>query len=1088
MRMIPIILLVLLLPGTDVAQLPQPVYIGNASWVKAATKGQPEILPVTRHKMWMNKTVRPNEHGSFKSRKIDPKTKILRATPTIPVMGSVVYKNIHLPTPEISDAAPLLTRDNADFNVNYTDKQHGFAGTTSSDFAEDDAHNIWIASETGLIKYDGYHYYQYAQTNLFPAAEINSLVFDTQKRLWMATARGLYYMQHDSLYAVSGRDIDFPNLYCFKVQEDQQQRIWISSKQNGAICITQNKIQVYDTRCGLPNNYAFNTFIDKHNNIYIALWNSGIVIIQPDKMLNMFSHMDGPTIGISIIRSFVEDEKGVWMGTYTNGLLCMQPHDTIQYTIKGGYNDRIFDIKKAPKGLWLSIYGWGVTYLSDTDIFSVKGSSGLVSPYAYYMMKDSFHNLWISDLSGGFSRLNENLFYQRPLPNRSTHYIEKTIRDDKNGTWVFTSGTGLWYLHDTLATQYMNKLANGVAGIYYPKDGILNKDGSLWMVGYDGEGIMYGKGQDFVCYKYTDFKEHSTILFMQKDADEKLWFSTMNYGVISYDNKVFRHYTDTSGLLSMFPQKLFLDAEKKVCCSFTNGFQRFNGSIIQNLFIGDSMFKGRVNSLLVKDVTTSFMAVNGHGLYVMHNNKVYQLNTDHGLASNNINSIVMDAGGKIWATTDKGIEYYIFDGIIVKEHRFFNQSNGAYVSVAGVVLQDTLGNPYWTSENKKLVFNPVFQNPETKAPLFSIMQTKVDETDIMIGKKISILPDQKININFTAIYWGREIFLNIKYLLISERGDTSIRSVENKGNILISDIQPGNYRVVLMAKDNNETYYSGSLQVVVRNFWYNTWLFRLFMICLLVAGIVIYFRQKSARQLAMNKILEIKVAEQTEEIIKEKEELQKSNRIIDEQSREKDVLIQEINHRVKNNLQFMTAMVEMQIRASGKRDITRSLLETNRRINAMSLVHEMLYDNTKKIQGLSIKKYITELVDNLTEMASGEEDPIRINMHVVDLFMDSRSAVSLGMIISELVSNSFRHAFIGIDSPEVNIVLAQVDENGFIRLTVSDNGNGLKKEKESGTGLGRKFVDIFSRQLEGTYTIQTTPHFTYELQFKIFEP
>ncbi len=1087
MRVIPIILLVFILPYTCVAQLQQPVYIGNASWIKAATRGEPRILPVTHHKMWMNKTVYPNEASTFKSRKIDPQTKILRTAPTVPVTGSVIYKIIPLPVPEISEAAPLLTRDNADFNVNYTDKQHGFAGTDSKDFAEDDAHNIWIASETGLIKYDGYHYYQYAPTSQFPAAEINSLVFDAQKRLWIATSNGLYYMQRDSLYTVSSTDADFSNIYCFKVQEDKQQRIWVSTKQNGAICITKNRTQIYDTRCGLPNNYAFNTFIDKHNNIYIALWNSGIVIIEADKMRNLFASMPGPTTGISMIRSFTEDEKGVWMGTYTNGLLCMQPNDTIQYTINGKYTDRIFDIKKAPQGLWLSIYGWGVTYFSDTHIFSVGGSNGLVSRNAYYMLKDSFDNLWIADLAGGFSRLNENLFYQLPFPNKSTFNIEKSIRDDKKGTWVFTGGSGLWYLHDSTATQYMNKLANGVAGIYYPKEGILNKDGSIWMVGYDGEGIMYGKGQDFVCYKYTDFKEHAIILFMQEDGNKKLWFSTMNYGVISYDNKVFRHYTDTSGLLNMFPQKLFLDIENKVCCSFKNGFQRFSGNTIQNLFIGNSLFTRQVNYLFVKDAETSFMAVNNHGLYVIHKNKVYQLTTDQGLASNNINSIVKDAEGKIWITTDKGVEYFVFNDSKLLEHKFFNQSNGPFVSNPGLVLQDTLGNPYWTMLNKQMIFNPVFEKKLKKAPIFTFMQIQVDKKEIRADKKISILPDQKININFTAIYWGRENFLNIKYLLISSDGDTTIHSVENRGNILISDIQPDNYRVVLMAKDNNETYYAGTLQLAVRNFWYNTWLFRLLMICLLVSGIVSYFRQKAARQKAMNKILKIKVAEQTEEIIKEKEELEKSNKIIDEQVREKDVLIQEINHRVKNNLQFMTAMVEMQIRASGRKDTTRSLQETNRRINAMSLVHEMLYDNTKKIQGLSIKKYITELVDNLKEMASGEEHPIAINMDVADLFMDSRSAVSLGMIISELVSNSFKHAFAGIDSPEVNIVLAPVTENDYLRLTVSDNGNGIKEENESGSGLGRKFVDIFSRQLEGTYTIQTRPHFTYELHFKIFE-
>jgi two-component sensor histidine kinase/ligand-binding sensor domain-containing protein len=1086
MRLMPIILPVILCANTGTAQLQQPVYIGNLSWSKAVCKSEPTPLPVTPHKIWMTRTVYPNESTRFRQGKIDPQTKVLHTGRTLPAAAAVTYKAAPLPVPEITEAAPLLTRDNADFNVNYTDKQHGFAGSNTQDIAEDANHHIWIASEAGLIRYDGYHYYKYATNTQFPVKEVNSLLFDSRQRLWMGTSTGLYYIQHDSIYTVASRDVDFRGLYCFKVQQDKQHRIWVSTKQSGALCIADQRMQVYDTRCGLPNNYAFNTFIDSRDNIYIALWDRGIVIIKPEKMVNMFASMPGPTVGISMIRSFTEDEKGIWMGTYTNGLLCMQAKDTLQYTFNGRFTDRIFDIKKAPQGLSLSIYGSGLTYFSDKDLFSIGEANGLVGRNAYYMMQDSFGNLWVTDLYSGFSRLNENLIYQRALPNKHYMHIEKAVRDQNNGSWLFTSGTGLWYLHDTVATKYMNDLANGVAGIYYPKEGMLEEDGSIWMVGYDGEGIMHGKGQDFVCYKYTDFKEHAIILSMKKDRDKKLWFSTMNYGVISYDNNVFRHYTDSSGLRNMAPVKLFLDAENKVCCSFSNGFQRFSDHGIENMQLNNRLFDKQVNDLFVKDAQNTIMAVANEGLFVVHDKEVYQLTTQQGLGTNNINSIVSDASGRIWVTTDKGIEYFVFNGPELKDHQRFDQSNGAYVPTAGNAIIDEAGNPYWTNGDKKLVFNPLFRNTQHTALVFSITQIQVDKTQLQPGERIAALPDQKININFTAIYWGRENFLNIKYLLISGHGDTTVRSVENMGNILISDVQPDDYRVVLMAKDNDKTFYAEPIRVQVNNFWYNTWLFRLLLLGLVVAGIIVYFRQKAARQRAMNKELKRKVAEQTAVILREKEELVKSNRIIDEQVREKDVLIQEINHRVKNNLQFMTAMVEMQIRASAKKDTTDSLQETNRRITAMSLVHEMLYDNTKKVQGLSVKKYITELVDNLKEMASGKERPISINIDVADIFMDSRSAVSLGMIISELVSNSFKHAFAGVEYPEVYIELIPLDD-GYLQLTVRDNGKGIKNENAAGTGLGRKFVDIFSRQLDGTYSMQTAGQFIYTLRFKIFE-
>ncbi len=1086
MRLIPIILLLIVLTGSSSAQLQQPIYIGDASWVNAKVKGEPTILPVTQHKMWMKKIVYPNERNTFQQRKIDPETKILKTTPTVPVSGSIRYQAIPLPVPEILEAAPLLTRDNADFNVNYTDKQHGYVGTDSKDFAEDDAHNIWIASESGLIKYDGYHYYLYAQTKQFSANEINSLLFDSQKRLWIATNKGLYYLQHDTLFTLSSKEVDFQNLFCFKVQQDNQKRIWISSKQSGAICINQNKIQIYDTRCGLPNNYVFNTFIDKQNNIYIALWNSGIVIIQPDKMLNMFANMNGPTIGISIIRSIVEDEKGIWLGSYTNGLICMKPKDTIQYTVNGRYTDRIFDMQKAPKGLWLSIYGWGVTYLSDTDLFSIRGSNGLVSSNAYFMMKDSFHNLWIADLLGGFSRLNENLIYQLALPNKYTRHIQKTIRDNKNGTWLFTSGTGLIYQHDTLSTQYMNDLANGVAGIYYPIDGILNKDGSMWMVGYDGEGIMYGKEQEFVCYKYTNFKEHTTIYSMQKDSNGKLWFSTMNYGVISYENQVFKHFTEATGLLSMVPIKLYLDAENNVCCAFNNGFQRFSNSTIQNLHIGDSMFTRQVNSYYVKDATTSFMAVNNHGLYVINKNKVYQLNTSNGLASNNLKSMVVDSQGKLWVTTDKGIEYFVFDGIRLKELHFYNQSNGSFVSVGGLVLLDSLGNPYWTDANKKMIFNPLFQDPQKKAPIITFTSIKVNDQEIAKDKKVSIWPNQKININFTAIYWGRENFIDIKYLLISGNGDTSIHTFENKGHIVISDAQPNNYRIVLVAKDKDKTFYANPLNFEVNNFWYNTWVFRIIFGLFIIIGIVFYFKQKENKQDLINELLENKVQEQTKIISNEKNALLISLQTIENQNKEKDVLINEINHRVKNNLQFISAILELQLNNQYSPDVIEALLGTSRRIKAMSLVHELLYHKKEEI-GISMKKYIHELVENLKEMAVEDTKSVNIELELEDYIMDSKTALPLGMIISELVSNSFKHAFNQIKDPIISVQFKFDNQLGMFNLLVSDNGDGYSMDKNISTGLGRSLVDIFSRQLDGQFTMVTEGHFSYELHFKKME-
>lgn len=165
------------------------------------------------------------------------------------------------------------------------------------------------------------------------------------------------------------------------------------------------------------------------------------------------------------------------------------------------------------------------------------------------------------------------------------------------------------------------------------------------------------------------------------------------------------------------------------------------------------------------------------------------------------------------------------------------------------------------------------------------------------------------------------------------------------------------------------------------------------------------------------------------------------------------------------------------------KDTLLALLGTTRRIKAMSLVHELLYYK-RDVQGLSTILYIHELIDNLKEMAGDDAHPVDFCLEVQDVYIDSRSAIALGMIISELVSNSFKYAFKNISSPEITIRLTKDTKPGFLHLLVADNGNGFNGDYDSQKGLGSRLVDIFSRQLEGNYTIDYNNHFVFMLIFK----
>lgn len=160
--------------------------------------------------------------------------------------------------------------------------------------------------------------------------------------------------------------------------------------------------------------------------------------------------------------------------------------------------------------------------------------------------------------------------------------------------------------------------------------------------------------------------------------------------------------------------------------------------------------------------------------------------------------------------------------------------------------------------------------------------------------------------------------------------------------------------------------------------------------------------------------------------------------------REKELLYQELDHRVKNNLQVIASIVSLH---ALQEDTTRSLEDIHNTIAAISLAHDKLHQNTTR-KKLEIKQYVTTLLDNL--LASSVLD-IQKEVHSPELYLSANDSITLGIIINEFVSNAIKYAFKGISSPKITVNIQK--EEGFIAVLVSDNGVGFKEEHRSGIGL-----------------------------------
>ncbi len=189
--------------------------------------------------------------------------------------------------------------------------------------------------------------------------------------------------------------------------------------------------------------------------------------------------------------------------------------------------------------------------------------------------------------------------------------------------------------------------------------------------------------------------------------------------------------------------------------------------------------------------------------------------------------------------------------------------------------------------------------------------------------------------------------------------------------------------------------------------------------------------------------------------------------------KEKEVLLAEIHHRVKNNLAIVRGLLNMQLNTTTNELAKATLRESVNRVSTMALIHQKLYtrDNPDSID---FGKYVEELVREVSAsyVQTGRIMP-EVNTDVKDIILNLNRAVPCGLIINELLSNAFKHAFKTDQNGIIEIIINHDSaRKGFVNIIVNDNGNGIPEgfNPETSQTLGMTIVHSLSEQLDGQFT------------------
>jgi two-component sensor histidine kinase len=198
---------------------------------------------------------------------------------------------------------------------------------------------------------------------------------------------------------------------------------------------------------------------------------------------------------------------------------------------------------------------------------------------------------------------------------------------------------------------------------------------------------------------------------------------------------------------------------------------------------------------------------------------------------------------------------------------------------------------------------------------------------------------------------------------------------------------------------------------------------------------------------------------------------------------EKEVLLKEIHHRVKNNLQIISSLLNLQSKYVSDTQALQLFIDSQNRVKSMALIHEILYQS-RDISKIDFAEYIKTISGQLFHSYGAYSKMIDLKINVENIMLDVDTAIPCGLIVTELVSNSLKYAFTDGRGGSIYIEFSN-DKDDVLKLIVSDDGIGFPKDVDFGNleSLGLKLVVALANQLAGAVELERSGGTTFRITF-----
>lgn len=961
----------------------------------------------------------------------------------------------------------------------------------------------WFATQNGGIsRFNGRSFKTFTKKDGLVNQDVTNVAEVGDSVLWIATAGGVS-IYNGKTFTNYGPENGLKGVI-YATHEDTEGRVWLAVEQTGVVQYLNKK---FTPLKGLPQQNAY-TLCSRKDEVWMGLQN-GVACLKSGKLTLLDEH---PLIkGHSFFCSYVDSEGNVWMGSTAGRVVRIHIEGTLTElklpaTVK---DDFIGSITGDHNGnLWIAT-DHGVLKYDGAGFKLLTTREGLSVNAVQTLLTDYENNIWIGTLNGGVDVLSSEAFIQfnekHQLPANN---ITALAYHAGNNHILLGTETGLYWapLRDGIMAGKPVQI-NGTSGMSV--SGVTVTDGGdVWVCALNGINVFRSEGAGYKHIKHIisiDGVEIVSPLQSAQDTAGNIWVATYGSGVVCIRGDKAERYSTENGFYT----------DKVLCVSVFDGSVWFGTQDTGLLRYGLDGFshvsvtgKRPVWAVSTDHTGGIFTGVDLGELWLIKNNVKYTITGTEESQTVATHALYFDTTWRVlWAGSDNGLEQVTKSPVsgTWKRYRLNRQDGFKPVSVCHHGLIKAADNRLWVGTvNGLWSYTNTLANATQTAPKLILEDIRVFYQAIdwlpytIVPGSFSGLPyiarlphtQNHMTFEVQGLSTGEVMY---RYLLEGQDAEWTVPTPNNQ--ITYTNLKPGRtyvFKVKAIFENGEEGPETKLFEWEITPPWWNTWWF--WGLCFL--GFVfllmgtIRAREKVLRERNIN--LEATVRERTQQIEQQKAIVEKALGEKETLLQEKDVLLREIHHRVKNNLQTISSMLMLQ--SAGLRDeqAKSAIAESQSRVRSIALVHQKLYQ-TDGIEKVELSAFVSDLTQQVQSLFAKQKHPVTIHIHIPETYLLIDTAIPLGLILNELLTNSYKYAFTDKSSGEIKITAEKSSETDVasgkvthrITLCYTDNGPGIPLTLMEGqpASLGLRLIRLLSRQIGAAMNYDNRNGSTFTFMF-----